>query len=98
MTLRDKAFEFAKGAYGASGHAEAKERLQKECPGLAWDEIVSAYLDASRFSDAAYDFGDRVHRGVLSEEQALKEAKQEFPGFSDATYRAFLSHGLFTSR
>jgi hypothetical protein len=50
MTLRDKAYEFAKNAYGASGHAEAKDRLQKEFPHVDWDEVVSAYLDASRLT------------------------------------------------
>ena len=98
MTLRDKAYEFAKNAYGASGHAEAKDRLQKAFPSVDWDEIVTAYLDASRLSDAAYDSGDRIRRGILTEERALEEAKKEHPGFSDIVYRDFLSHGLFTSR
>ena len=98
MTLRDKAFEFAKSAYGASGHSEAKDRLQAEFPDVNWDQIVSAYLDASRLSDAAYDFGDRLIREIISEDSALEEVKKKFPGFSDATYRAFLSHGVLISR
>jgi hypothetical protein len=98
MTLRDKAYELAKTAYDAAGHAEAKDKLQKEFPRVDWDELVSAYLEASRLSDAAYAFGDRIRRGLLTESRALEEAKKEYPAFSEATYRDFLTHGLLTSR
>ncbi len=79
-------------------HSAAKDRLQREFPGTDWDSIMEAYLDASRLCDAAYDFGDELIRGVLSEAEALKRAKQEHPGFSDTTYAQFLSYGVLMSR
>jgi hypothetical protein len=60
--------------------------------------IGTTYLDASHLSDAAYDFGDQIGRGVLTEEQALEEIKKEYPNFSEATYRDFLSYGFFIGR
>jgi hypothetical protein len=98
MTLRDKAYEVAKGAYGAKGHAEAKDALQKAFPLVEWDMIVEVYSDAARMDDAAYDFGDRLIRGGLSEQQALAEIRERFPDYSDGTYRLFLSKAVLVAR
>jgi hypothetical protein len=98
MTLRDKAYEVARSACGAKGHAEAKDALQKAFPLVEWDKIVEAYLDAARMDDAAYEFGDRLIRGGLSEQEAVAEARRKFPNFSDGTYRIFLSKAVLVAR
>jgi hypothetical protein len=98
MTLQDKAYEVARGANGAKGHADAKDALQKAFPLVEWDKIVEAYLDAARMDDAAYEFGVRLIHGGLGEQEAVAEARSKFPNFSDGTYRLFLSKAVLVAR
>ena len=94
----DDAFELAKTAYGADGHAEAKDKLQKKHPRAEWDEIVQAYLKACDLAEACYDFGDRRRDKIITEAQAVRDMQERFPGFAQETYKAAISHGYFVSR
>jgi len=98
MKMIDDAFELAKTAYGAAGHAEAKDQLQKKYPRVEWGEIVQVYLKACDLAEACYDFGNRCRDKKITEAQAVLEMQERFPGFSEITYKAALSHGYFISR
>lgn len=98
MNLQDRAFELAKDAYSAAKHADAKAILESEYPKASYNEIQEIYLVAAQMADAAYDVGDKIRLGETSEDNTLKNLKERFPGFSDATYKRVISHGYFISR
>ena len=98
MSILDDAFVLAKDACGAAGHAEAKDLLRSKYPRVTWDEIAEAYRKACDLADACYAVGERCREKDLTDEEAIKEMRRRFPGFSEATYRAALSDGYFLSR
>jgi len=98
MNILDDAFVLAKDACRAAGHAEAKDLLQSKYPKVTRDDIVEAYIKACDLADACYAVGERCREKDLTDEEAIKEMRRRFPGFSEATYRTALSHGYFLSR
>jgi hypothetical protein len=96
--ILDDAFDLAKDACGASGDAEAKDCLQSKYPKVKWGDIVESYQKARALAKACYDFGEQCREKDLTDEEAIREMRRRFPGFSEATYRAALSHGYFLSR
>ena len=98
MRISDRAFGLAKDAYSAATHANAKAILKSEYPGVAYDQIQEVYLVAAHMADAAYEIGDKLRLGELSEEDSLKDLEVRFPGFSDTTYKSVVTHGVFISR
>jgi hypothetical protein len=96
--LLNAAFELAISAYGAAGHAEAKDRLQQRFPQTDFDTITEAYLAACRLHDLAYDAADKHRDGVHSESDALALLRERCAGFAERTYKRALAQGLFESR
>jgi hypothetical protein len=98
MKLSDRAFELAKHAYSAAKHADAKAILETEYPDIPYDQIQEIYLTAAHMADAAYEIGDKIRLGETSEDNVFHQLGEQFPGFSDATYKTVIAHGLFISR
>ena len=98
MSILDDAFILAKDACDARADAEARERLKTRYPGVKQEDLVSAYLKARALADACYDFGDGCREKRTTDDEAIREMRRRFPGFSEATYRGALSHGYFVSR
>jgi hypothetical protein len=98
MSLLDDAFLLVKDAFDAAGHAEAQSRLHSKYPSVERHEIVESYRKAHKLAQACYAFGERCRAKDLTDEAAVREMRKRFPGFSEATYRAALSHGYFVSR
>ena len=73
MKILDNAFGLAKNAYGANGHAEAKDRLQAMYPKLTWDEIVKAYLNAYALAEACYGYGEECRNKIKTDGEAILE-------------------------
>lgn len=98
MNILDDAFFLAKDACGDDGHKEAKNRLQSKHPSVKLDDIEESYRKAYKLAQACYTVGEQCREKVLSDEEAVKEMRKQFTGFSEATYRSALSHGYFLSR
>ncbi|MBN1269340.1 MAG: hypothetical protein JXB04_07125 [Kiritimatiellae bacterium] len=96
--ILDEAFTLAKDACDARADAEAREHLGTRHPDLQREDLDNAYLKARALADACYDFGNACREKRTTDEQALREMHRRFPGFSEATCRAALSHGYFVSR
>jgi hypothetical protein len=67
VNILDDAFDLAKDACGASGDAEAKDRLQSKYPKVKWDDIVESYLKARALAKACYDFGEQCRERALAD-------------------------------
>ena len=102
MGLRIKPFSYCNARKllksGASVGSEAEGRLQSKHPKVKWDDIVESYLKALALANACYDFGEQCREKDLTDEEAIREMRRRFPGFSEVTYRAALTHGYFLSR
>jgi len=98
MSILDDAFSLAKDAFDAEGHSEAQNLLQSKYPSVKRDDIVEAYRKARKLAQACYDLGEQCRAKDLTDEEAIREMRRRFPRFSEATYRAALSHGYFLSR
>lgn len=98
MSILDDAFDLAKDAFGPAGHAEARDRLLSKYPEVSPDDIVESYRKGCALAEACYNFGEQCREKDLTDEEAIREMRTRFPGFSEATYRAALSHGYFLSR
>jgi hypothetical protein len=96
--LLNASFDVAINAYGAAGHAEAKDRLQHRFPHADFESITEAYLAACRLHDFAYGVADKNRDGVYSEADALAQLREQCPGFPERTYSKALSQGWFESR
>ena len=88
----------AKNAYGAAGHAEAKDHLFTQFPEAEWDEIVSAYMRACELVEVAEQLGDKWHQGEVTEEEAEAKLAKDFADFSKETLSKALSFGFFVTR
>ena len=98
MNVVDDAFNLAKNAYGAGGHAEAKDRLHTLHPEATWDEVVDAYMRACALAEASYEFGEQCRDKKMTDADGILRMKNLFPGFTESTYHAALSYGYFISR
>jgi len=98
VNLLDDTFDLAKDGCGASGDLEAKGRLQSKYPTVKWDDALESYLKARALAKVCYDFGEQCGEKDLTDEEVIGELRRRFPVFSEATYRAALSHGSFLSR
>jgi len=96
--LLHSSFEAAIKAYGAAGHAEAKDRLQQQFHEMDSDEITEAYLLACRLHDLAYDAADKCRDKIHSKSEAIALLKEQCPGFAERTYERAFAQGLFESR
>ncbi len=96
--LLDAAFGLAINAFGAAGHAEAKDRLQQRFPQTDFDAITETYLLACRLHELAYDVADKHRDGVHSKTKALALLRELCPGFPERTYDSAFARGLFESR
>jgi hypothetical protein len=88
----------AKDAYGAAGHADAKDHLAAQFPEVEWDEIVTAYMRACELVEAAEELGNKWHKGEVTEQEAEASLAREFADFSEETLSKALSFGFFVTR
>ena len=98
ITLMDDAFRLAKDQDQGRGHACAKSRLHKLHPEAAWEQIIQAYLKACDLAEACFDYGERCRNKDMRDDQAIRDMKSRFPGFSQEIYQEALSLGYFESR
>jgi hypothetical protein len=96
--LFDTAFLLTKEAAGDDAHERARIRLACEHPDATAADIDRAWAAARALAGACYDFGDRCRLGWMTDNEAVKTMRRQFPGFSEATYRAALAFGYFISR
>ena len=98
VNISDRAFELARNASSTGNYVDIKAILETEYPSESYDQIQDIYLLAAHMLDTAYDVGDKIRLGEISEENTFNNLKTKFPGFSDATYKSVISYGYFISR
>ena len=96
--ILDASYGFAKKAYTATSHADAKESLHKQFPSLSWDDLAEVYARGCDLAEKCYEIGERARRENIPDQRAIELLAEKFPGFSMPTYNDALTQGWFLSR
>lgn len=100
--LRDSAFELARAQRRKpSGPADLRRRLAERFPDLGGENspVIWGALDqAFALIRRAEEVAELYRQQLVDESTALQRLQAQFPGFSDAIYRAAYADGLFATR